>query len=67
MTDDHYAVVVNDEEQHSIHPIEVALPDGWSQTGFVGSRQACLDEIGRVWTDITPKSARRPADGGADG
>ncbi|MEV8510693.1 MbtH family NRPS accessory protein [Dactylosporangium sp. NPDC051484] len=55
---DRYVVVVNDEEQYSVHLAGLALPDGWEATGFAGSRAECLDEIARVWTDITPKSAR---------
>lgn len=53
-----FLVVVNDEEQYSIWPADRALPDGWCGTGFVGLEDEALAEIGRVWTDITPKSAR---------
>jgi MbtH protein len=53
-----FLVVVNDEEQYSIWPVGRALPDGWCETGFAGPEDEALAEIGRVWTDITPKSAR---------
>lgn len=53
-----YTVVVNDEEQHSVWPRHRPLPDGWREIGFTGAREACLEHIERVWTDITPLSAR---------
>jgi len=59
MEDDiRYLVVVNDEEQHSIWLADRPLPPGWSVTGFTGSREECLANIGEVWTDITPRSVR---------
>jgi MbtH protein len=58
-----FLVVRNDEEQYSIWPLRRELPAGWTATGFVGSRQACLDHIQEVWTDIRPKSARRALEG----
>ncbi|MDE4133246.1 MbtH family NRPS accessory protein [Phaeobacter sp. QD34_3] len=53
-----YLVVVNDEEQYSIWPAERELPAGWQQVGEPGSREACLDHIEEVWTDMRPKSLR---------
>lgn len=54
-----YAVVINHEEQYSIWPDDGReLPPGWSAVGKSGSRQECLDYIGEVWTDMTPKSVR---------
>jgi MbtH protein len=58
-TDIEYAVVVNDEEQHSIWPAHRTPPDGWRSVGVQGSRADCLAHIDRVWTDITPLSVRR--------
>ncbi|MEV7124183.1 MbtH family protein [Kitasatospora griseola] len=54
-----YAVVINDEEQYSIWQQEREIPAGWRATGFNGSRDACLDHIEEVWTDMTPLSLRR--------
>jgi len=51
-------VVVNDEEQYSIWPAGRALPPGWREAGFSGSKQECLDYIDRVWTDMRPRSLR---------
>ena len=53
-----YLVVVNDEEQYSIWPAERDLPPGWQQVGEPGSRDACLDHIEEIWTDMRPKSLR---------
>ncbi len=53
-----YSVVLNDEEQYSIWPAERKSPAGWRLAGVVGTRQECLDHIGRVWTDMRPLSLR---------
>lgn len=54
-----YRVVRNDEEQYSIWAADRELPRGWHAEGTVGPRQACLDQISRIWTDIRPLSLRR--------
>ena len=58
--DDSYPcrVVVNDEEQYSLWPLNQAVPAGWRDGGFEGPRDQCLEYIGRTWTDMRPKSAR---------
>ena len=56
-------MVVNDEEQYSLWPLDRPLPDGWRAEGFAGGRQECLDHIDEVWTDMRPRSvapARTP-------
>ena len=53
-----YAVVINDEERHSIWPADRERPAGWHPEGFSGTKAACLDHIDRVWTDMRPKSLR---------
>jgi MbtH protein len=53
-----YHVVVNDEEQYSIWPSDLDIPRGWLAEGRSGSKQECLEYIGRVWTDMRPKSLR---------
>ncbi len=58
-----YQVVLNGEEQYSIWPVDREIPKGWSGTGKTGSKQECLDHIGEVWTDMTPKSLRGHAPG----
>lgn len=58
-TDEEYLVVRNDEEQYSIWRADRALPAGWHPEGLRGGRQACLDHIGEIWTDMRPLSLRR--------
>lgn len=57
--DDEYLVVLNDEEQYSIWPSGRALPAGWRAEGKRGPRDACLQHIDEVWTDMRPLSLRR--------
>ncbi|MFB6907251.1 MbtH family protein [Streptomyces sp. P11-1] len=58
MSETPYQVVVNDEEQYSLWPVERPLPPGWRGEGTAGTRQECLDRIEAVWTDLRPLSAR---------
>lgn len=57
-TGERYLVVVNDEEQYSIWPEDRVLPAGWRAEGTAGSKDACLDHIEKIWTDMRPKSLR---------
>jgi MbtH protein len=58
MTGERFSVVRNDEEQHSLWPAGRALPAGWHDTGFTGTRDECLAHVDTVWTDMRPRSAR---------
>lgn len=53
-----YAVVLNHEEQYSIWPVDQELPSGWRTEGTTGTKDACLDHIETVWTDMRPLSLR---------
>lgn len=53
-----YSVVVNHEEQYSIWPCARDLPDGWTEVAKRGRKAECLEYIGKVWTDMRPKSLR---------
>ena len=55
---DRYLVVVNDEEQYSIWPEGRDLPLGWRAEGTSGPKDACLDHIEKIWTDMRPRSLR---------
>lgn len=55
----HWAVVVNDEGQHSVWEMARPVPDGWTVEQSFKSQEQCLEWIEQVWTDITPASARR--------
>lgn len=54
-----FNVVVNHEEQYSIWPTYKDIPAGWRPIGMSGPKQACLDHIEKVWTDMRPLSLRR--------
>ncbi|MEV7776987.1 MbtH family NRPS accessory protein [Kitasatospora sp. NPDC088351] len=54
-----YLVVRNDEDQFSIWKTDRELPSGWHPEGTTGTREECLDHIGRIWTDMRPLSLRR--------
>jgi MbtH protein len=54
-----YEVVVNDEEQYSIWPADKALPLGWKKAGKAGTKEACLEYVKEVWTDMRPLSLRK--------
>lgn len=58
-TEQMYDVVVNHEEQYSIWPAGKDVPLGWTKTGMHGAKQACLDHIKEVWTDMRPLSLRQ--------
>jgi MbtH protein len=51
-----FHVLVNDEEQYSLWPAFVPVPEGWTVRLGSASRAACLDYIGQNWTDMRPKS-----------
>jgi MbtH protein len=53
-----FLVVINNELQYSIWPFERAIPCGWTDAGFAGSREDCLAHIDAVWTDMRPASIR---------
>jgi MbtH protein len=53
-----FRVVVNDEEQYSIWPVDRPLPAGWRDGGKTGAKKECLAHIDTVWKDMRPKSLR---------
>ncbi|WP_371547721.1 MbtH family protein [Streptomyces sp. NBC_00554] len=53
-----HTVVVNAEEQYSVWPALLPVPDGWRETGTRGTRAECLEHIESVWTDLRPLSVR---------
>ncbi len=54
-----YFVVRNVEEQYSIWPAFKEIPTGWEPMRMAGPKEACLDYIGKHWTDMRPKSLRQ--------
>ena len=53
-----HAVVINDEEQYSLWPVDRELPAGWRADGFTGTEEECLGYIDETWTDMRPRSLR---------
>ncbi|MEV6608558.1 MbtH family protein [Kutzneria sp. NPDC051319] len=51
-----YLVLVNAENQHSLWPVAIDVPAGWTVTFGPDARQACLDHVEANWTDMRPKS-----------
>ena len=56
--DTQYRVVINHEEQYSIWPKKIAVPEGWRATEFSGTLYPCVKYIKKVWTDMRPLSLR---------
>jgi MbtH protein len=54
-----FEVIVNHEEQYTIHRKGKPVPLGWRLAGKVGDKEECLAYIKEVWTDMTPLSLRR--------
>ncbi|MGI5348063.1 MbtH family protein [Streptomyces sp. CA-250714] len=58
-----FLVLVNDENQHSLWPASVQVPEGWTVAHPEDTRQACLDYVERSWTDMRPASLARAMEG----
>lgn len=56
-----YLVLVNDENQHSLWPADLDVPDGWRVTHGPAGRADCLAHVEAVWTDLRPASLTRPS------
>lgn len=53
-----YQVLINDEEQYSLWPVDQDVPAGWRATGTEGSKEDCVSYVDEVWTDMRPRSLR---------
>ena len=51
-----FCVLVNEEGQHSLWPIFVEIPAGWTSRFGPDKRQACIAYIEEHWTDMRPNS-----------
>jgi uncharacterized protein YbdZ (MbtH family)/acyl carrier protein len=56
---DAFKVVVNLEEQYSLLPATLPVPQGWREAAIYGTKRDCLDAIARIWKDLRPLSVRR--------
>ena len=57
-----FNVVVNQEEQFSIWPVDRKCPLGWHEAGKSGLKPECLAYIKEIWTDMRPLSLRKYMD-----
>lgn len=51
-------VLVNEEEQYSIWPLNKDVPNGWKSV-LTAPKEECLAYIENVWTDMRPSSLKR--------
>ncbi|GLW12939.1 protein mbtH [Microtetraspora sp. NBRC 13810] len=58
-----YLVVVNDEAQHSIWPVDLPVPAGWRGVHGPAPRARCLEYVEAHWTDMRPASLVRETEG----
>lgn len=55
-----FLVLCNAEQQYSLWPAYLTLPNGWTCVLGPDTRNACLAYLAQQWTDIRPLSARHP-------
>jgi MbtH protein len=53
-----FYVLRNGEEQHSLWPAFVDVPEGWQIVFGESTRADCLAFVEENWADIRPKSLR---------
>jgi uncharacterized protein YbdZ (MbtH family) len=51
-----YLVLANHENQHSIWPASIAVPEGWEVRHDADTRHGCLDYVATHWNDLRPDS-----------
>lgn len=51
-----FLVLVNDENQHSLWPVHIDIPSGWTAVTRAQSRVDALAYIESNWTDMRPAS-----------
>ncbi|GAA3897588.1 hypothetical protein GCM10022244_04870 [Streptomyces gulbargensis] len=55
-----FTVLSNAEGQHSLWPVSVPAPAGWSAVHGPSGREACLAYVEEHWTDLRPSSLGSP-------
>ena len=53
--DANYAVLRNDENQHSLWPAFAEVPGGWTVVHGPGPREDCMTYIRENWVDLRPR------------
>jgi MbtH protein len=54
--DARYLVLVNGENQHSLWPASLTVPDGWRSAFGAADRAQCMEYVETHWLDIRPAS-----------
>ncbi|WP_413812016.1 MbtH family protein [Streptomyces sp. OE57] len=57
-----YQVLRNDEDQYSLWPADLEVPEGWHAVGQEGTKDECSAYVDGVWTDMRPRSLRERMD-----
>lgn len=50
-----FHVLVNLEGQHSLWPVAIAVPDGWSVVLRDCGKDECVSYVDAAWTDMRPR------------
>ena len=58
-----FKVLINEEEQYSLWPADLAVPGGWAETGVCAAKDECDIYLEKTWTDMRPRSLRIALDG----
>jgi MbtH protein len=51
-----FVVLINNQGQYSLWPAAAEIPAGWSIAYEQNGRQACIEYIGKNWTDMRPRT-----------
>ncbi|MGW7072636.1 MbtH family protein [Streptomyces sp. NPDC054855] len=61
-TEGKFLVLMNQEEQYSLWPSYIEVPQGWRTVLEETDRDICIEFIEKNWTDMRPKSLRDAMD-----
>jgi MbtH protein len=53
-----YLVLINEEEQYSLWPAAIEIPDGWNKEYGPKVKSECQQYIEQTWQDMRPNSLR---------
>jgi len=57
-----FLVLINEENQHSIWPDFIEIPNGWKSTYGPASKPECLKFVEANWVDMRPRSLAQSMD-----
>jgi MbtH protein len=57
-----YRVIVNGDRCYGIWPTDVAVPPGWTPTGFTGTGEAALSQVAELWRMAHTEQDRNRSD-----